>query len=210
MVSRWTLLALFLCAGCGPYRSPPARLLYDGLPVSGSRADATRAGFTECMSFTAADLRCRRHNVMIAGQGPYEAAVDMVGGDGSGGFDQITFWSDGDQEEVYKITDVFEQQGWKQCMTGTDERGDQLIYTHPGSPVWIAMDLSYWGKRRLRVIPAWNRRELGCKPGDRSISGALKGMPAKFNRPSAEDATPPTKKGGPAGPPSSSRDGGRP
>jgi hypothetical protein len=26
------------------------------------------------------------------------------------------------------------------------------------------MDLSYWGKRRLRVIPEWNKREPGCKP----------------------------------------------
>lgn len=191
MPRRTAWVLLLLCAGCGPRRPPPAPLLYGGFPVSGARADATRAGFTDCVSYTAADLRCRRHNVMFEGEGPYEAAVDMVGGDGSGGFDQITFWSDGDQEDVYKITDLLERQGWKQCMTGTDERGDQLIYTRSGSPVWVAMDLSYWGKRRLRVIPAWNRRELGCKPGDRSISDALKGMPAKFARPVVNDTMPP-------------------
>lgn len=26
------------------------------------------------------------------------------------------------------------------------------------------MDLSYWGKRRLRLIPTWNNREPGCEP----------------------------------------------
>ena len=172
--ARYGALAVLLLAGCEPHYTAPGRTAYDGLPVSGSLAFANGKGFTECFNYTAIDVRCRRHNVMLLGQGPYEAAVDLVGGYGQGGFNQLTIWSEGSQEEVYKVTDVLEQQGWRQCMTGTDERGDQLVYTRPGSPVWIAMDLSYWAKRRLRVIPAWNRRELQCKPGDKPLSDALK------------------------------------
>jgi hypothetical protein len=26
------------------------------------------------------------------------------------------------------------------------------------------MDLSYWGKRRLRILPPWNTRDERCQP----------------------------------------------
>lgn len=154
-------LALGL-AGCGSDHPPPAALAFGGLPVSGSLADARRAGFTDCVQPDWASVRCRRHGVMFEGAGPYEAAVDLDGHDGSGGFDQVILWHDGDQYAVYKITDVLDRQGWRTCSTGKGDRGDQLIYARAGSPVRIFMDLSYWGKRRLRVLPEWNRRERRC------------------------------------------------
>lgn len=155
--SAWLLVPLLL-AGCGPHRPPPARLMFGALPVSGSMADAQRAGFTDCLKTDAISLRCRRHGVMLDGAGPYEAALDLVGGDGSGGFDQLILWHDQDQEAVYTITDALEKQGWQHCNTATaEDRGDQIIYTRKGERVRISMDLSYWDKRRLRVLPAWSK-----------------------------------------------------
>lgn len=162
MTRKAPWLALLLLTGCGSHRSPPARLSFAGLPVSGSLADAKRAGFTACVQPDWVSLRCRRHGVMVAGTGPYEAAVDLVGSDGGGGFDQLTLWHDRDQYAVYKITDILDRQGWRNCSTGTDDRGDQIIYTRPGAAVRISMDLSYWAKRRLRVIPAASRKERRC------------------------------------------------
>lgn len=163
MAKKAAWLALVLLAGCGgPKRPPPAPLSFGGLPVAGSLADAKRAGFVDCIQWDAASMRCRRHHVMLEGSGPYEAAVDLAGGDGSGGFGQLVLWHDQDQYAVYKITDALDKQGWHSCNTGTEDRGDQNIYTHAGVPVRISMDLSYWGKRRLRVIPNWNTRERRC------------------------------------------------
>jgi hypothetical protein len=156
-----SLLAALLLAGCGPHRPPPPSSWFAGLPVSGSIADARRAGFTDCINTDAISLRCRRHSVMLEGAGPYEAALDLVGGDGSGGFDQLVLWHDHDQEAVYKVTDALEKQGWRHCNTGTEDRGDQIIYTRPGAAVRISMDLSYWDKRRLRILPGWSR-ECRC------------------------------------------------
>jgi hypothetical protein len=99
---------------------------------------------------------------MFEGAGPFEAAVDLVGGDGSGGFDELILWHDQDQYAVYKITEVLEKKGWKSCMTGSDDKGDQIIYTRKDVPVRISMDLSYWGNRRLRVIPDWSKKEQRC------------------------------------------------
>ena len=67
-----------------------------------------------------------------------------------------------DQSAAIPVVTSLERQGWKSCYTGEGIRGDQGIYTHPRSPVWISMDLSYWGKRRLRLIPEWNKRERSC------------------------------------------------
>ena len=153
---------LLLLAACTPHRAPPPRVSFEGLPVSGTLADAHRAGFTDCVQPDWDSLRCRRHGAMLKGAGPYEAAVDLVGGDGGGGFDELILWHDRDQYAVYGITDVLEKQGWRNCSTGAGDRGDQIIYTHAGMPVRISMDLSYWGKRRLRVIPGWNRKERQC------------------------------------------------
>jgi hypothetical protein len=138
--------------------------LFGGLPVSGSLTDAHRGGFTACFNPDAIRVRCRRHAVMLEGQGPYEAAVDLVGRRGNGGFDELTLWHDTDQYAVYKIRDALKQRGWRYCYTGTDRRGDQVIYTRKGASVRISMDLSYWGKRRLRLIPEWNNREQRCNP----------------------------------------------
>lgn len=138
--------------------------VFGGLPVSGKLSDAQRAGFNSCVNTDAIRMRCRRHAVMLAKSGPYEAAVDLVGSDGRGGFDQVTLWHDRDNYAVYQITDALEQAGWVYCQTGEGRRGDQIIYTRKGSPVRISMDLSYWGKRRLRIIPEWNQQEPRCTP----------------------------------------------
>lgn len=162
LIKATAWFALLALAGCGPKPVPPPTLLFGGLPVSGSVADARRAGFTDCVQPDWDTLRCRRHDAMFEGAGPYEAAVDLIGGDGRGGFDQVILWHNQDQYAVYKITDVLDKQGWHNCSTGNGDRGDQIIYTRTGSPVRISMDLSYWGKRRLRVIPATNTRERRC------------------------------------------------
>uniref|UniRef100_UPI0035C9F89C hypothetical protein n=1 Tax=uncultured Sphingomonas sp. TaxID=158754 RepID=UPI0035C9F89C len=156
------LFALLLLAGCGPTAPPPPHSTFGGLPVSGSAADARRAGFVDCVQPDWDSLRCRRHGVFLEGAGPFEAAVDLVGHDGSGGFDQVILWHDRDQYAVYKITDVLDRQRWRNCSTGSGDRGDQIVYTHPGTRMRISMDLSYWGKRRLRVLPDWDRKEPRC------------------------------------------------
>lgn len=101
---------------------------------------------------------------MLGGEGPYDAAVDLRGGDGRGGFDQLILWHDMDQHAVYEIGDMLERRGWRSCYTtvGRGAWGDQKVYTHPRALVTISMDLSYWTKRRLRVIPEWNRRKPRC------------------------------------------------
>lgn len=157
------LLLAVLPAGCGRYEPPPPHTAYGGLPVSGSLADARFAGFRACTSGTAT-LRCRRNGMFVLGQGPFQAAVDLNRTDGSRGFDQLTFWDDRDQYAVYAIADELQRRGWLSCYTGQDMRGDQMIFTRAGEPVKFSMDLSYWGKRRFRVLPVWNRRERSCAP----------------------------------------------
>ncbi|MEG3178055.1 hypothetical protein U1872_17570 [Sphingomonas sp. RB3P16] len=159
MTARGAMLLALLFAGCSAPPPPPASVSFGGLPVSGSLADAKRAGFIDCVSPNWGSQRCRRHGVYLAGAGPYEAAVDLPDG---GGFDELTLWHDGDQYAVYKITDVLDRTGWRNCSTGDGERGDQIIYTKPGVAVRVSMDLSYWGKRRLRLLPASNRKEKRC------------------------------------------------
>jgi hypothetical protein len=99
---------------------------------------------------------------MIRGFGPFSAAVDLRGKDGRGGFDQLTLWHDFDQDAAILLVQALERQGWRSCFTGEGMRGDQGIYTHPSASARISMDLSYWGKRRLRIIPQWNNRERRC------------------------------------------------
>jgi hypothetical protein len=149
-------------AGCGgPDRPPPPPLSFEELPVSGSLKDALSAGFTSCREDTT-EMRCRRGGVMFLGFGPFNAALDLNGSNGGGGFDQLILWHDRDQSAAIPIGAALERQGWRSCFTGEGDRGDQAIYTHPRARVRISMDLSYWGKRRLRVIPNWNKREPGC------------------------------------------------
>lgn len=157
------LLAGILVAGREPVRTPPPPLAFAGLPVSGSVADARRAGFTRCVRIDAFRLRCRRAPVMLFGGGPYEAAVDLIGSEGRGGFDRLTLWQEGDQYAVYKLVEALQRQGWRHCETGDERWGDQDIYTHPGAPVRVSMDLSYYGKRRVRFLPLSNT-ERSCTP----------------------------------------------
>jgi hypothetical protein len=153
---------LGLLAACGgPDRPPPPPLSFEGLPVSGSLEDAHRAGFTSCWEDTT-EMRCRRWGVMFLGFGPFNGALDLNGSNGGGGFDQLTLWHDRDQNAAIPVGTALERQGWRVCFTGEGSRGDQAIYTRPDALVRISMDLSYWGKRRLRVIPEWNKREPRC------------------------------------------------
>lgn len=154
------LLPLLLLAGCEARQTAPRRFMFEGLPVQGSLADAQHAGLNDCTTIVRY-VRCRADGVMFRGKGPYHAAVDVLYDDGSGGFYELTLWRDGDQIETYTVGADLAQQGWHMCRTGPNENtGDQEIYTKPGSPVRFSIDLSYWGKRRLRIIP-----ELGQPTG---------------------------------------------
>lgn len=148
-------------SACGDYRPPPPHVAFEQLPVSGSLADARFAGFADCLADNVA-MRCRRDGIRLLGQGPFQAAVDLAESDGSGGFDQLTLWHDRDQSAVFALGEALEHGGWRTCSTGENERGDQAIYWRPGAPVRFSMDISYWGKRRFRVIPAWNRKDRRC------------------------------------------------
>lgn len=165
MAGRAPTIAAFLFAvGCGgPTRAPPPPLLFNDLPVSGSLATALDTGFNRCLEFII-DMRCLKHGVMIEGQGPYNAAVDLVGSDGSGGFDVLTLWHDDDQTALFAVGRALEQRGWQTCITGQGYIGDQKIYTRAGSPVRMSMDISYYMKRRLRIFPEWNAKKPRCQP----------------------------------------------
>ncbi len=134
-----------------PVAPPPPNIAFDGLPVTGTRAFAEGLGFSPCAD-TGSALRCRRVGVMLLGTGPYEGAVDVARRQ-EAGFRQLTLWHDTDQSAIFKATEALGTQGWQRCRTGSEDRGDQEIWTKPGAPVRFSMDLSYWGKRRLRVLP---------------------------------------------------------
>lgn len=146
-----TLVLATACSG-GPEQAPPPNTSLNGLPITGSVPFAKSLGFTRCLDFNAY-LRCRREGIMFAGEGPYSGAVDSSGTDGRSGFDQLTMWSEQDQFVVTKVGLRLLAAGWTLCRTGTADRGDQSIYTKAGSPVRVSIDASYWGKRRLRVLP---------------------------------------------------------
>ena len=158
------LAPIVATAGCGPVRHPPPTVVFAGLPVSGSLRDARAAGFADCVDLDAVDIRCRRHGVTVDGAGPYEAAVDLHGSRGEGGFDELTLWDDRDNDAVFRLASALERAGWVKCLTGNGRAGDQAIYTRAGSPVRASMDISYWGKRRIRLIPDGDRRERRCVP----------------------------------------------
>lgn len=150
---------LILASACQPARVPPANTMFDGLPITGSVPFAKRLGFSRCLQFNAG-LRCRRTDLHFMGEGPYSAAVDAVGGDGGGGFSQLTLWHETDQFAVTLVGKKLLASGWTLCRTGSEDRGDQSIYRKPGAKVRISIDASYWGKRRLRILP-----ELGQPTG---------------------------------------------
>lgn len=160
------VLAALPAGGCGPSRPPPPPLLFDGLPVSGDRSLVAEAGFRDCLALDAVHLRCRRPGVRLLGVGPFRAAVDLTGARGESGFDRLTLWHDDDQDAIYGIVVPLVRAGWRYCYTGTEQAGDQAVFTRPGQPVRLSIDISYYGKRRLRVLPAWNRVGTGqpCVP----------------------------------------------
>lgn len=146
------------------YRHVPATRYFDGLPVAGRWADARKAGFTYCIDFKVT-MRCRRTGIMLMGRGPFSAAVDLAGGDGRGGFDQLTLWHDVDQDAPVDVADDLERKGWVSCRTKRNGWGDQYIFMRPGSPLRISIDISYYGKRRIRIIPEWNEPKPVCETG---------------------------------------------
>jgi hypothetical protein len=161
---RWAVvvLPLVLLAGCEPPQAAPRQFLFGGLPVQGSLADAQHAGFTDCTTIVRY-VRCRRDGVMVMGEGPYSAAADLLYDDGSGGFYELTLWKEGDQTAVGAVGTLLADQGWQLCRTGPNENvGDQEIYTKAGSRVRFSIDLSYWGKRRLRIIPELHQPTGHC------------------------------------------------
>ena len=161
---RTTIAALSLAlTACEPhYPPPPTFRAFQGLPVSGSLTDARRAGFTRCSSDARATLRCTRSDIRIAGLGPYHAAVDLRGNDGRGGFDRLTVWYNGHQYELLRVGEALKQAGWRACYTGQGQKGDQAIYTRPDATVRVAIDLSYWMKRRLRLFREDDPRKPTC------------------------------------------------
>ena len=148
------MLAMALLTGCNrePDAPPPANLAFEGLPVTGDLDFARGDGFTRCMEL-GRYLRCRREGVMFGGGGPYHAAVDALGHEGASGFHEVSLWSETDQSAMSRIGNELAEQGWDQCRTGQEDRGDQRILTKPGSPVRVSIDITYWGKRRLRILP---------------------------------------------------------
>jgi len=136
--------------------------VFDGLPVSGKSDDARRAGFSDCVNLDAVHIRCRRHGVTVEHAGPYEAAVDLDGSNGEGGFDELVLWDDNDNDAVFRLANALEAAGWVRCLTGNGRTGDQALYTLKGSAVRVSLDISYWSKRRIRIIPDANRREHRC------------------------------------------------
>ena len=165
------ILGLIAWIGREPNQPPPPTLWFAGLPVSGDLANALRAGFDDCPEMDAVNIRCRRHGVMIYGNGPYEAAVDLRGSKGQSGFDHLTVWNVGDQSALYKVLASLHERGWTSCHTEFSLGGGQAIFTHRASPVFFSIDLNYYGKRRLRVFPIWYSLELAssCIP-DKDLS----------------------------------------
>lgn len=150
---RALLAAALAVAGCQADTPPPAGLTFLALPIAGPRSLASAAGFDRCVYVDAVSLRCRKSGVALMGAGPYEAAVDMRGKDGRSGFGHLTLWHDDDQRALYPAIRALAKDGWTMCFTGTEQAGDQAIFTKAGAPVRIYMDISYYGKRRIRIFP---------------------------------------------------------
>jgi len=169
------LVTLLLMAGCSEYQPPAPFTSFDGIPVSGSLADARYAGFNSCFSGPAY-IRCKRHGVMIEGQGPYDAAVELGEGDGSKGFSYVTVSSEKDQNALIAVQNALIRNGWNYCYTGKEMKGDQAIFTRDGDHVTLSMDISYSFTRRLRIFPGWNKNKPVCPPGT-AVSNAAKKAP---------------------------------
>lgn len=171
--SRWLVIPIVLSAlalttpfivhwqALRSYGAPPARQLFDGLIIAGNLSDARGAGFTQCIDFKI-NLRCRRAGLMLMGHGPFSAAVDLAGGDGRGGFRQLTLWHDRNQDTPIDVAKDLERQGWASCRTRQHNWGDQAIFRREGSPLRISIDISYYGKRRIRIMSEWRQAAPHC------------------------------------------------
>ncbi len=157
------IVAMVLLAGRVTVPPAPRAMSLGALPVQGGRADALRAGFLHCTEATRNKLRCRRGGVILAGLGPFTAAVDLLGAEGQGGFYQLTLWDDYDADAVDALGKHLKAQGWSLCRTGPNEyAGDQDIYTLAGQSVRFSIDISYWGKQRARILPELNQPTGHC------------------------------------------------
>lgn len=154
MSSRLIVLAaLLLLASCDEPVSPPVRplrilptLYFEGLPLAGTRATSDKAGFTTCGPGVYG-LRCRKE-VTLMGVGPVVAAVDLIPAKDGGPerFDHVTLYHEADQSALVPLGDALKAAGWQHCL-GADAES----YGQPGSPIRIAIDTNYWGKRRALI-----------------------------------------------------------
>lgn len=154
---------LALASGCGRADDapPPPRLSFQGLPVTGDLDLARQAGFTSCLEYNIY-FRCRREGVMFEGVGPFHAAVDARGTDGASGFREVSLWSVENQHILPRLARRLVSEGWSECRTGEEDRGDQHILTKAGSPVRLSIDITYWGNRRLRILPEAGQETGKC------------------------------------------------
>ena len=149
-----TLFLMMALTACGSHapdggseKPLPPSATFEGLPLSGNRATAVAAGFSDCVDGTQG-LRCRREGLYLLGVGPLNAAIDLdrPGPDGGPRFDHVTLWHPSDQGKLLDLKPALEHRGWASCLTADAER-----YWHPPSPVRIAIDTSYWGSRRAVI-----------------------------------------------------------
>ena len=154
---RAFLPALLLLAACSdpiareaaePAEKPVA--IFEGLPLSGNLATAVAAGFGQCLD-DGRSIRCSKTGVRIMGIGPVHAAIDRMGVDGR--FDHVTLWHPDDQSAMLELRDVLGRAGWQTCLTPDEER-----FWKPPSPVRLALDTNYWGKRRLVIRASRNAK----------------------------------------------------
>ena len=147
----WSLAALGLsaCNDAPPVDEKPIApvAVFAGLPLSGNKATALAAGYGECLEATQG-VRCRKDGVSIMGIGPLNSAVDLDAraADSSARFDHVTFWHGSDQSAVLPLKAALVNLGWQSCLTSEEER-----FWKPPAPLRIAMDTSYWGKRRVVI-----------------------------------------------------------
>jgi hypothetical protein len=151
------LPALLILAACSdPIAREAAKApekpvaLFERLPLSGNLATAVAHGFGNCLD-DGRGIRCFREQVRVMGIGPVRAAIDMIGADRR--FDHVTLWHPSDQSAMLPLRDVLAKAGWRTCLTPDEER-----FWKPPSPVRLALDTSYWGKRRLVIRADISRR----------------------------------------------------
>lgn len=142
-------LLLSACSEAPPPDEPALKpnAVFEALPLSGNKATALAAGFGGCLE-ASKGLRCHKDGVMVKGVGPLKAAIDLdkKAANGMPRFDRVTLWHDTDQGAVLDLKPALENTGWASCLTRDEER-----YWDPPSPIRIAIDTSYWGKRRVVI-----------------------------------------------------------